>query len=330
MRKLILTNTSYLTAQFRESDWCDLFLHHIRSAQAVFFVGYSLYDIDLQELLFADQSLRQKTFFIQRDGMSEEELLLSDINEFGTILPIGVDQFARDLESVDPLSITSDKSLVLVGLEEMVIPEVKPSITADDVFALLLNGKVNADLITTQVITGAEIDYIFLRDGHRLVSDDAMNYVVIGDLGNGKTTLLRSLCAELIQRGKRCFWIKDETYDAQEEIDSILNLQEPAVIVFDNYTKKLDLVNYANIKRRSDTTLMFSARTLLHKNSQEDLYYKKIRIDLSKTREIDCNKLSNRELENLSTYFSQFGLWGKRSGDSEPPKNAIFSRDVQL
>lgn len=321
-----LSNTSYLTAQFRETDWCDLFIHQLRSAQAIFFVGYSLYDIDLQELLFANKALKSKTFFIQREGMSEEDLLLSDIGEFGTILPIGVDKFARDLEKIDPLSISSDSSLVLVGLEEMVIPETKPPITADDVFSLLLNGKVNSDLIAGQIVADSEVDYIFLRDGNRLISDDTKNYVIVGDLGNGKTTLVRSLCAELLQKGKRCFWIKDETYDAHEEIDSILNIQEPAVIVFDNYAKKLDLVAYANMKRRSDTTLILSARTMLHKNSQEDLYYRKIRIDQSKTREIDCNKLSNHELNNLSDYFSQYGLWGKRSGDSDEKKIQYLKR----
>lgn len=321
-----LTNTSYLTAQFRQSDWCDLFLHQVRSAQAVFFVGYSLYDIDLQELLYADPSLRKKTFFIQRKDMSEEEILLSDINDFGAVLPIGIEQFARDLENVDPLSVTSDKSLVLVGLEETIIPENNIPVTADEVFKLLLNGEVNSNLITGQVIANSKSTYIVMRDGHRLIDDKAKNYVVIGDLGNGKTTLIRGLCAEFLKKGKRCFWLKDETYEAQEEIDSILNLQQPVVIVFDNYTKKLDLVSYANMKRRSDTTLILSARTSLHKTSQEDLYYKKIRIDISKTCEIDCNKLSNDELENFSDYFSQYGLWGKKSGLSSREKIQYFRR----
>src|SRR5690606_972412 len=158
---------------------------------------------------------RKKTFFIQRKDMSEEEILLSDINDFGTVLPIGIEQFARDLENVDPLSITSDKSLVLVGLEEMTIPENNLPITADEVFNLLLNGEVHCNVIAGPVIASSKSSYIVLRDGHRLIDDKAKNYVIIGDLGNGKTTLIRGLCAEFLQKGKRCFWLKDETYDAQ-------------------------------------------------------------------------------------------------------------------
>jgi len=321
-----LTNTSYLTAQFRESEWCDLFLHHIRSAQAIFFVGYSLYDLDIQEILYADRSLREKTFFIQRADMSEEDIFFSDLGEFGTILPIGTEKFAQDLSSIDPLALSSDKSLVLVGLEEMKLPEAKLTNTAEDVFALLLRGESNSDLISEQIMSDNENDYVFNRDGLLRSAELAKNYMVVGDLGNGKTTLLRCLCAAFLKTGRRCFWIKDEAYDCQDEIDAILKLPEPAVIVFDNYTKKIELIEYANLKRRGDTILMFSARTLLHKNAQEDLYYKKIRIDVSKTCEIDCNKLSAVELENLVDYFSKFGLWGDKTAERKYKKIQYVQR----
>lgn len=310
-----LTNTSYLTAQFRESEWCDLFLHQIRSAQAIFFVGYSLYDIDIQEILYADHNLREKTFFIQREGMTEEEIYYSDLGEFGTILPIGTIKFARDLASVDPLAVSTDKSLVLIEIEEIVLPAEKMQSTAEDVFSLLLRGESNADLISSQIVSGAKNEYIFERDGLMRVDDSTKNYVVIGDLGNGKTMLLRAMCASLMTQGKRCFWIKDESYNCEDEIDAVLNLKESAVIVFDNYSKKMELLSYVNMKRRADTIILLSARTLLHKNCQEDLYYKKIRIDVKATCEIDCNKLSGQELSNLTEYFSKYGLWGDKAAE---------------
>jgi hypothetical protein len=315
-----LTNTSYLTTQFRESEWCDLFLHHIRSAQAIFFVGYSLYDIDIQEIFYADKSMKEKTFFIQKEGMTEEEIFYSDLSEFGTIMPIGLDKFAEDLSSVDPLAISSDKSLILIGLEEMKLPDDKLVTTAEDVFSLLLRGESNSDLISEQIISSVDNDYVFKRDALERAKDEPSNYMIVGDLGNGKTTLLRCICAALLKQGKRCFWIKDEAYDCMDEIDAVLKLSEPAVIVFDNYTKKLDLIDYTNLKRRSDTILIFSARTLLHKNFQEDLYYKKIRVDVAKTLEIDCNKLSNPEISSLTDYFSKFGLWGEKAADHKDKK----------
>lgn len=58
-----LTNTSYLTEQFRNSSWSEVFKRDIKSAHAIFFVGYSLYDIDIQEIIYADKEMREKNFF---------------------------------------------------------------------------------------------------------------------------------------------------------------------------------------------------------------------------------------------------------------------------
>jgi hypothetical protein len=318
-----LTNTSYLTTQFRESDWVELFIRHIQSAQAVFFVGYSLYDLDIQEILAADKALKGKTFFIQRESMSAEEIKYSELLDFGAIVPIGVDQFSQDLKKIDPLALSTDRSLILVGMTEMKVPEVKIKPSAQDVFELLLQGKVNNSLLTEQIFSKTNNEYVFDRDAQQFpkkTDADWRNYAVIGDLGNGKTTLLRGICAELMMQGYRCFWVSDESYDCFDEIEAVISQKEPVALVFDNYTRKLDLIAHANLKRKENTVLMLSARTLLHKTHLEDLYFKKIRVDLSKTCEIDCNKLSHCELENLAEYLGKYALWTERAADPMPKK----------
>jgi hypothetical protein len=46
--ELKLTDSSYVTAAVSDSQWAMLFRQDIRIASAVFFVGYSLYDIDIK------------------------------------------------------------------------------------------------------------------------------------------------------------------------------------------------------------------------------------------------------------------------------------------
>lgn len=94
-----LTSASYLTEKFRESPWSTIFTRQIMSAHAVFFVGYSLYDLEIQEILNSDNTLKDKTFFIEFPGLDEEDIELSDLNDFGTLHPIGVEQFALDLSA---------------------------------------------------------------------------------------------------------------------------------------------------------------------------------------------------------------------------------------
>jgi hypothetical protein len=307
-----LTNTSYLTTQFRESNWSEIFVRQLQSAQAIFFVGYSLYDLDIQELLFADQGLRQKTFFIQKPGMTVDEMRFSDLSDFGEIMSIGVAQFATDLRNVDLSALSAESPFVPVGFEESPpLPTEKHVAGAEEIFDLLLRGEVNSELVTEQVVYGIKNEYLFDRDAQAYAEKNYQNYVLTGDLGNGKTTLLLALCADFQKRGFRVFWLKDQAYDCFDEIEEIVDLDEPVVIVFDNYTRKMKLVAHANLKRKTNTVIMLSARSALHKNHEESLFFKDIRIDLGRTCEIDCNKLSKDEIENVVDYFAKYGLWGE-------------------
>lgn len=312
-----LTNASYLTQQFRESVWSDVFIRDIQAAQAIFFVGYSLYDLDIQEILFADATLQQKVFFVQRKDMTEEEVEYSDLSDFGTILPIGVEQFVADLAAVDPLSISNDSSLVLTGFEEIQIDKIKPTNLGDDaVFAFLFRGEVNKDIVIDRVLSKSREDYVFEREVEvdlKAAMPISENFVLVGDLANGKTTLLRILSGYLLEKGVRVFWIKDEAYDALEEIEQIINLEEPVALVFENYSRKLKLVAHVNQKRKPNTLLLLSARSMDHESHEEDLYFSLARLNLKKTTEVNVNKLSESDLQRVAAYFERYGLWGEKA-----------------
>ena len=59
-----LTESSYLTASLIDSEWIMVFRNDLKLARAVFFVGYSLYDLDIKRILNESPHLR-KTFFIR-------------------------------------------------------------------------------------------------------------------------------------------------------------------------------------------------------------------------------------------------------------------------
>jgi len=61
---LKLTEFSYVTSSIASSAWAGQFRDDIRIAKAVFFVGYSLADLDVQRLLFESQILNDKCMFV--------------------------------------------------------------------------------------------------------------------------------------------------------------------------------------------------------------------------------------------------------------------------
>ncbi|HCR1935601.1 TPA: SIR2 family protein, partial [Enterobacter roggenkampii] len=92
--KIKLTNSSYLSPQsFLSSQWNYVFKRDLETASAVIFVGYSMYDMDVQRLLYQTDSLVEKTYFIVHENASFQETFF--LTDFGHVLTVGVDGFAK-------------------------------------------------------------------------------------------------------------------------------------------------------------------------------------------------------------------------------------------
>ena len=79
-----LTEPSYITSSVAESDWATLFRQDIRAARSVFFLGYSLHDLDIKRILFESADLREKCFFII--GQNPKSATIRRASQFGLSL----------------------------------------------------------------------------------------------------------------------------------------------------------------------------------------------------------------------------------------------------
>ncbi|MDP3111332.1 MAG: SIR2 family protein [Thermodesulfovibrionales bacterium] len=92
-----LSNSSYLSPEsFTASPWYYPFKKDIERCSALVFVGYSLYDIDIQKVLFQSPELKSKTYFIVKKDPSKKELFT--LSKYGVVCPIGVEEFSKALE----------------------------------------------------------------------------------------------------------------------------------------------------------------------------------------------------------------------------------------
>lgn len=70
-----LTDSSYLTSEFLQSEWLTLFRNDLADADAVFFVGFSgKTDLDIKRVLFETESLKQKTFLSLKKMKARQQL----------------------------------------------------------------------------------------------------------------------------------------------------------------------------------------------------------------------------------------------------------------
>ncbi len=101
--KIKLTRTSYVSPDsFVNSSWYYYFKKDLEQCSAVVFIGYSLYDIDIEKILFSSPVLKKKTYFIIETNPPKKLSYL--LSKYGQVLPIGVDGFADKIGNV---SITS-------------------------------------------------------------------------------------------------------------------------------------------------------------------------------------------------------------------------------
>src|SRR5208282_5761831 len=98
----------YLTASIMDSSWAVLFRQDLESAQSVFFVGYSIYDLDIKRILWEHEGLKKKCFFVL--GASPDPGTARRVARFGAALEHDTQHFAKQLASKEASARAPGKS----------------------------------------------------------------------------------------------------------------------------------------------------------------------------------------------------------------------------
>ena len=118
--QLVLNETSYVRQHFEKSVWYDEFVRDLRFCHACYFLGYSLADYHVAALLMQNPAVKEKTYFVTRD--SADDVFANRVAAYGTILPIGVEGFARlrkSLPAAKPVSLCRERGLGLHSTREL-------------------------------------------------------------------------------------------------------------------------------------------------------------------------------------------------------------------
>lgn len=323
-----LTNTSYLTESFSKSNWSFLFRRALETCNAIIFVGYSMYDLDIQRIVYAAEAIKGKAIFIERPGLTQSEIESSIQYDFGTVLPIGVGGFWKEFDKIHDQYIPQDTSSTLFCFEEIKAPTSTKDFRDDFVFDLLLKGTSDVEFVWNEVHGSSSGKYFAVRDKHQevlnCISQGIHNIISFSDMANGKTLYIQGLICSLISNGYRAFWLKDESENVTDEIDYIASLRIPTVVVIENYARRLDEIRHLELKKHPQLIMMLSAKTSTHEMYQDDILEI---IDPKDTIDIDLNTLSDVELNKLNDILSTYKLWGERDAWGENKKLRFLSSD---
>lgn len=297
-----LTRASYLTDTFLGTHWASAFKNDLALATVVFFVGYSMYDLDIARIVYEDPMLKAKTGFI--DSPDLDPVFKRELSQFGEVFAIGSDEFASEVRKAQP---REPRSANLTSFSRYTAPNSASSPTADDITSLFVRGELRDEVIlgaktgeAKYTINRPALDEILKR-----IDSGANKFLVHADIGNGKTVLLHLLRIALQQRGWSIITLKPNYDNADDDIRLIAESPGRFAIIIDEFFRNKELIQ--KLCYASPTSLVISTvRTSifdLRNNEVKDIFQQEF-------VEIDLNRLFESEAQQLVQIADQNGLWG--------------------
>lgn len=306
-----LSTSSYISPEsFTQSDWHYYFKKDLERCSAIIFVGYSMYDIEIQKILFENQQLREKTYFITRENPNAKTTFT--LKKFGNILPIGVDGFAKLIEENKEILDGYDKDYHLQSLALYNLSHDKVEIRDADVESMIMFGHINSASIDEAVLGEQRIPSLVLRDHLKIIKEfvnDDKNIVLYSDMGNGKSIIASQIHSYLTAASIECYYVSDLEGDFIADIDHLSKTGKKIVITLDGYERYLDLLKHISLSLPDNISIIATSRTGEHERLRPVL--KEMKFEYN---EISLDVLFDDEIQSLVDIIDNLGMWGDKAG----------------
>lgn len=317
-----LSQSSYLsTESFTSSKWNYSFRRDLEMCSALVFIGYSLYDIEIEKILYENKDFFDKTYFVTRPEVNE--ISRFKMEPFGKILAIGAEAFAGLLDEHLPDYISDQ-----VDLGPLSIPKYEH--TQSDVIArdsevdrFLMYGDIQDKVIDSALTAGYRAPILVRRtallEAKNLLRDNS-NLVVAGEMGNGKTIFLRSLTAELSLDGGAVYVVEQSSSYNYHDLEKIANVEGVAYLVIDSYEQHIDLIRHFYNLNPVNVKLILAARTPIHERNRTKL----VEIGIG-FHEVYVDELDSTEITDFISIIDNVGYWGEKAYLSEKGKESFVA-----
>lgn len=328
-KDFILTSQSYATQSFINSEWSVIFRNDLQRSKAIIFIGYSLADIDIARLIFNPDIFDSKIHFIDRTEI--DPVLKTKLSKFGTVHPIGLDALKGIVESERSLWTKPDLIEEYQCFSRLEIENGESTPSDDDFYDLILRGVSRDRLILSQAEEPDNSTYTVIRTCEDKCITDlgkaATIVTIVGAFANGKSVAIRSISLKLAAQGRDVFLLEHPNDSAGVDLQRMCRRDADFVLVIENYSRNLSLVEIFSRYARPNCALLISERTEVHELRLPAL------VDKTKAhRQLlvhDMDVLDNEEIGRLSSLLSFRGLWGKRAGLREVQRNDYLKHDCK-
>ena len=311
-----LTNQSYQTVDFLDSEWYNILIGDLQTASSCFFVGYTLYDIDIQRILRKINNIKDKCFFIFKDYPGDA--LAARVSGFGSVVTGGCAKFSEDIMHAKSAFVPIHHNFNFRCFNK----ETKDKYCGNDslrpdVFDLLTFGKVNNFKLYNSIANNFDNEYCVVMAYFYKILDAIKrrvhNIVIDSDIGNGKTILIEMLKAYYVLNDVDVFSFVHSSDDIRKEFSEIYKNSKMQIIFIEGIHRNTAVIESSKFQRPDNTFFIITERTALAEISGRHIE----RWFDSDVCSVSINKIYDDDLKILIKLLRSNGLLGDFSRYSD-------------
>ncbi len=324
-----LSTSSYISPDsFLSSPWYPHFKRDIERSSAVVFIGYSMYDIEVQKLLIENEYLKDKTYFIIEEN--PDTYTKFTLSKFGHVLAIGMEGFSKLIaDNTNLFEKEENLNPEMQGLSLFKISDNWQEPSDSNVETMLMYGDIKNNFIDSAITEKPKRPYLIKRDTLSKILDftnNGLNTIVHSEFGNGKSILLKELKPYLSINSFDVYEIIDPDADLIGDLDSLTTKSNISIIIIDNYEEHLnDLLDHFSSTKPKNVIIIGSARSSEHERLRPKL--KKIGFIFN---DVNIDFLSNEEASQFVNIVDNVGMWGEKAGLSHEKKISFLEFENKL
>ena len=308
-----LSNSSYLTQAFENSDWAFAFRKSLNIAKAIIFIGYSMYDLDIQRIIHNIGDIKDKIIFIEREDMDTNSIEFGIQSDFGSTVAIGLEGFANKVVELRNTYIPQTSANSIFYLNKIETESAKVEFRDNSVFNLFLRAEFSISLLMDSLRGDLNGPYFLKRTLHGKALDAVANgariLVVHSDMANGKTAFTKGLACEFITRGYDVYELDRFGVDFSEDLKALFSNGGKKCLIVENGNRHEDCITQFKLMCRIDDIIIITYRSTIFEHKSNNTLSQ---FDENKLFIADLDYLTEEEISSLSEVMSTYKFWGNR------------------
>lgn len=307
---ITITREDYASADnAQRKDIIRMFRTDVSMVDHVFFLGYSIYDIEVAQILQEDTSVQKKIFFVV--GHDINVINETTISKYGTVVKITCEEFSHLLTNAkeDYALIPPVCEKVFTSLHKYEIlntsDQTASSPRVDPIFELLVRSRI--DRAHIQKSLQNKSNDILIRTNLELIQshiDNDKKFIIIhSHTCNGKTVFLEELAAKL-NEFYTIFFASPDSQSLSRDLIELSKLYEDKkiVVIVDGYARSIREISPIIDKLRN-ITFVFSERTAIHKIVSPSFKFPDVGV-------FSLDQLDMQEIANFAKILIDNGITG--------------------